>query len=442
VAGALTGETVSLAGGSATFATKDVGTAKTVTGTGFVLGGDDKGNYSLKSSTITAKADITPKELTGAFTAADKVYDGDTSATITDRSVAGALTGETVSLAGGSATFATKDVGTAKTVTGTGFVLGGDDKGNYSLKSSTITAKADITPKQLTGGFTAANKVYDGTTTASVATRSLPGVIGSDDVSLAVTGASFATKDVGTDKTVTADLALTGTDKANYGLSAATAAAKADITPKPLTGGFTAANKVYDGTTAASITARSLAGTVTGETVSLTGGSATFDTPAVGANKVVTGTGFVLDGADKGNYTLKSATLTTTANITYAPAGVCGGSAGHAILQPINADGTSVFKQGSTVPAKFRVCDAAGTSIGTAGVVKSFGQLVARVGTDSPVVTEDVLSTTPDTAFRWSATDQQWIFNINTKSLSANRTYTYRIVLADGTNIDFQFGLK
>jgi hypothetical protein len=425
----------------AAFATKDVGTDKTVTAD-LALTGTDKANYALSSATATAKADITPKELTGSFTAADKVYDGDTSATITGRSVAGVLTGETVSLSGGTASFATKDVGTGKTVTGTGFVLDGVDKGNYTLKSSTLTAKADITPKHLTGSFTAANKVYDGTTGASVATKSLPGVVGTDDVTLRVTGATFATKDVGTDKTVTADLALTGADNADYALTAATATTKADITPKQLTGTFTAANKIYDGTTAASITGRSLAAVVTGETVSLSGGSATFDTASVGQNKVVTGTGFVLDGADKGNYSLKSSTLTTTASITYAPAGVCAGAPGHGILQPINPDGTSVFKQGSTVPAKFRVCDAAGNSIGTPGVVKSFGQLVIRTGTDSPVVTEDVVSTTPDTAFRWSATDQQWIFNISTKSLSANRTYTYRIVLADGTNIDFQFGLK
>jgi hypothetical protein len=51
-------------------------------------------------------------------------------------------------------------------------------------------------------------------------------------------------------------------------------------------------------------------------------------------------------------------------------------------------------------------------------------------------------STTPDSAFRWDASAQQWIFNLSTKSLTANKTYGYRIALKDGTNIDFQFGLK
>ena len=53
-----------------------------------------------------------------------------------------------------------------------------------------------------------------------------------------------------------------------------------------------------------------------------------------------------------------------------------------------------------------------------------------------------MVSTTPDTAFRWSASDQQWIFNINTKSLSKNKTYVYLITLNDGSTIHFQFGLK
>jgi hypothetical protein len=55
---------------------------------------------------------------------------------------------------------------------------------------------------------------------------------------------------------------------------------------------------------------------------------------------------------------------------------------------------------------------------------------------------EAVVSTTPDTAFRWSATDQQWIFNMNTKPLQAGKTYVYQITLNDGSTIDFRFGLR
>jgi hypothetical protein len=100
-----------------------------------------------------------------------------------------------------------------------------------------------------------------------------------------------------------------------------------------------------------------------------------------------------------------------------------------------------VFKQGSTVPAKFRVCDVNGNSTGSVGVVSSFALIQKIFGIESQTVNEDVVSTTPDTAFRWSSTDQQWIFNINTKSLQAGKTYVYKS-LNDGSWIQFQFGLK
>lgn len=130
-----------------------------------------------------------------------------------------------------------------------------------------------------------------------------------------------------------------------------------------------------------------------------------------------------------------------TLKILYASSGICGGDAGHQILQPINPDGSSVWKQGRTVPAKFRVCDANVVSIGTPGVVSSF-MLVQIIGGTMTDVDEAVSSTTPDTAFRWDASGQQWIFNISTSDLSAGQTYVYSIQLNDGSNIGFRFGLR
>jgi len=125
-----------------------------------------------------------------------------------------------------------------------------------------------------------------------------------------------------------------------------------------------------------------------------------------------------------------------------APGGLCLGDLGHQILQPINANGTSVFNAKSTSPAKFRVCDANGASIGAPGVVANFAIYQISSGTVISVVDEDVYSTTPDTAFRWDPSAQQWIFNINNKSYPSNRTYFFRITLNDGTAIDFNYGLK
>jgi hypothetical protein len=158
-------------------------------------------------------------------------------------------------------------------------------------------------------------------------------------------------------------------------------------------------------------------------------------------------------GESIGSYPIHQGTLSAGTNysinfvngtlkIIYATTGTCNGEAGHQILQPINADGTSVFKQGSTVPAKFRVCDKNGSSIGTPGVVMGFNLIQRISGIVSTTVNETVVSTTPDSAFRWDSTAQQWIFNVNTKGLSPGTTYVYAISLNDGSTISFQFGLK
>jgi hypothetical protein len=158
-----------------------------------------------------------------------------------------------------------------------------------------------------------------------------------------------------------------------------------------------------------------------------------LDTGSVGSKSVS------CTATDKaGNSTSASATY----SVVYAIGGMCMGAPGHTILQPINTDGSSVFKQKSTVPAKFRVCDANGVSIGTPGVVSSF-KLVQIISGTVADVDEAVVSTTPDTVFRWTGSpDFQWIFNINTKNLSAGKTYVYLITLNDGSTIEFRFGLK
>lgn len=130
-----------------------------------------------------------------------------------------------------------------------------------------------------------------------------------------------------------------------------------------------------------------------------------------------------------------------TFRIVYPQSAMCLGEPGHQILQPINAEGTSVFKQKSTVAAKFRVCDATGRSVGTPGVVRSFNLVGSGAGTGVQVE-EVVLSTTPDTAFRWDPSAQHWIFNMSTKHLAANQTYLYRITLNDESVIEFRFGLR
>src|SRR5207253_2894760 len=119
----------------------------------------------------------------------DKVYDGTNKATLnaTGAALVGVITGDTVTLTstGATGTFASKDVGTGITVTVSGLTLGGAQAGDYTLTQPTTTA--NITPATLTvTGITAANKVYDGTTKATLntATAALAGVVTADAVTL------------------------------------------------------------------------------------------------------------------------------------------------------------------------------------------------------------------------------------------------------------------
>jgi Tol biopolymer transport system component len=180
-------------------------------------------------------------------------------------------------------------------------------------------------------------------------------------------------------------------------------------------------------------------GFVNGETSSVLTGVLTCTTPATASSPAGT---YAINcfGQSSNNYAITY--VPGTLSIRYQSVGMCDGAAGHQILPPVDPAGMSVFKQGRTVPAKFRVCDANGVSIGTPGVVSAFF-LVQIIGGASATTVEDVVDTNnPDTAFRWDPTSQQWIFNITTGNLTAGNTYVYAITLNDGTTINFQYGLR
>ncbi|HJR58968.1 MAG TPA: kelch repeat-containing protein [Vicinamibacterales bacterium] len=157
-----------------------------------------------------------------------------------------------------------------------------------------------------------------------------------------------------------------------------------------------------------------------------------FSTAAVGLNT------FHVAAQDTAGNT--AVPVTHTYFVQYAAVGPCADGPGREVLDPIDPAGASVFRQKRTVPVKFRVCDANGTSIGTAGVVTDFRLYQTAAGTATTTIDEIVDSTTPDSAFRWS--DTHWIFNISTDRLRRDVTYYYRITLNDGSFILFRYGLR
>jgi hypothetical protein len=120
--------------------------------------------------------------------------------------------------------------------------------------------------------------------------------------------------------------------------------------------------------------------------------------------------------------------------------GSCLGQPAHQILPPIDPAGTSVFKKGRSVPARFRLCDANGVSISTPGVITNI-TLQMKGGTDGDAP-EDVADQLEDTNFHFDAENQWWICNIRTRELERGFTYAYTLTLNDGSTLQFQFGLK
>ncbi|PWU08705.1 MAG: hypothetical protein C5B50_28980 [Verrucomicrobia bacterium] len=268
----------------------------------------------------------------------NKTYDGTTAAVLTGTpgTLNGVVPGDSVSLSGSAAgAFAGKDVGTNIFVSVSGQTLSGGSAGNYTLTEPTTSAQISAKTLPLSGLSVPASKPYDGNTTASVSgTPSLqpteapsPGT-GSDGKpytgdAVSITGTPIGTynsKDVLTASFVTfSGVSLTGAQAGDYALFVASASAT--ITPKPETvSGLSVSNKVYDGTTAATLggTAALSPAILAGDDASLSGtATASFNDKNVGNAKSVTVSGYTITGTNASDYAL-SQPSGLTANITQA----------------------------------------------------------------------------------------------------------------------------
>ncbi|MBI4292852.1 MAG: filamentous hemagglutinin N-terminal domain-containing protein [Betaproteobacteria bacterium] len=198
-----------------------------------------------------------------------------------------------------------------------------------------------VTPK-LTG---IVSKTYDGTTTATLVSGNFTAVGAIDDDSILLdnpTTGTYADRHAGSGKSVSATVALTSAANGaasvyGYQLASTTASGNiGSITPAALTVSATGVNRTYDGTTSASV---SLADDrFSGDTLTLSYGSAAFADRNVGSGKAVTVSGISLTGTDAGNYTVASAGGSTTADITVRPLSTWTGSVSSLWSNPANWD--------------------------------------------------------------------------------------------------------
>ena len=257
------------------------------------------------TGTITARA-IAP-----VASANGRAYDGTAAAQASLAAGSSLVAGDVLNFAFTGASFANKNAGVGKTVTLSGISMSGADAGNYALSGSTATAAATITPKVLTVGGSAVDRDYDGSNVAAIAYTD--DRVAGDVLTLGGTS-TFASKNVGVNKAVTVSgIAATGADAQNYTLSTTNLSSAATVSQRQLVLGATAANREYNGSTAATVTLSD--NRVAGDVMTVFAGGS-FADKNVGTNKTVTVGSVSKIGTDAGNYALPSATLTTQANIT------------------------------------------------------------------------------------------------------------------------------
>lgn len=139
-----------------------------------------------------------------------------------------------------------------------------------------------------------------------------------------------------------------------------------------------------------------------------------IDTAPVGTKS------FKVTATDKaGNSTEQSVTY----NVWYSYDGV---------FPPINQDGSSIFKLGRVVPVKFQLKDNAGNYISTA-VARIYLAKISDTVLGSEIEAESAGQVNTGNLFRYSSTDNQYIFNLGTSNLSKG-TWQTKIQLDDGSS--------
>src|SRR6266478_5156020 len=290
------------------YSDKNVGTGnKTLIPSGTVNDGNSGANYNVTFVNNTTGT-ITARAITVTATTNTKTYDGNTTAAATPAVTTGTIaTGDTANF---TEAYSTAAAGTNKTLVPSGTVTDSNGGANYNVSFVNFTT-GTINKAPLTVSATGVNKQYDATTAATVTLSD--NHLGSDVVTDSYTSATFVNKNVASGKTVNVNgISISGTDAGNYTFNT-TATTTADITPRPLTVSAAGVSRVYDGTTAATVTLSD--NRVSGDVFTDSYTSATFVNKNVATGKTVNVSGISISGTDAGNCTFNS-TASTTANIT------------------------------------------------------------------------------------------------------------------------------
>jgi hypothetical protein len=207
------------------------------------ISGSDASNYSFAGFTTASKNYVVNQlALTGSIAQGNSTYGADLVAgavTLTNKAGSGATqdqvsaSGVDIASAGNTSTSGKlKASDTAYSGIQTVSALSGADKDNYTFAN--IKGDYKVAKKLVGVGYVASDKVWDNTTTASVAGSVVDAVAG-DIVALRNDSANFVDAAPGVGKRVNIQgLALGGVDAANYQLASTSATASATITAAPV----------------------------------------------------------------------------------------------------------------------------------------------------------------------------------------------------------------
>jgi hypothetical protein len=280
------------------------------TGTTTRVQGENAGSYAITQGTLALDGDyaltfspnnfvITQAPATVTLGNLEQTYDK------TEKSVSA-----TTSPVGLSTSVTYDGLATLPVNAGTHIVVATITDPNYT---GSTTENLVIDPASLTVTAITSTKVYDASTTSDGVPTITSGTIFTGDTAPTWTQ-TFDTKDIGTEKTLTATGTVAdGNNGNNYHVTFGTATGS--ITPATAVVSATGQNKVYDGTTDASTTL-SVSGNVGGDILTAVD-TAKFVSKDVADNIEVDVTGITISGAPAGDY-LYNTTASTTANITPA----------------------------------------------------------------------------------------------------------------------------
>jgi len=287
-----------LPGDTATFtesyASKNVGTALTLTPAGSV-NGPDAANYTLTFVPVSTGV-ITAEAITVAAQPNTKTYDGTTSAATLPTIISGSLQGS--DKFGFTESYAKKDVGAGLTLTPTGAVNDGNGGANYKVTLVTSTAGV-ITPAPLTVTAVPSTKVYDGTVSASVFPAITGGSVAPGDGSNFLE--SYSSKNVGTGLTLTPSGTVMDGNGGNDYSVAFVSVNTGVITIRPIVVTAVTNTKPYDATTSAAAVPVIGGGVGSGDTPNFV---ETYNNSSVGTGKTLTPSGTINDGNGGKNYSV------------------------------------------------------------------------------------------------------------------------------------------